>query len=152
MNGPNSDFYSLSSPRRLDFLNEINHLMKAHNHRNSEAVDSTNFLADLQRLNLASGFAKRLLLQITQFDAELDADHEVGMKLVSFGQSITFHVSDVGYYNPSLILFIGLTEDGNRVELVQHVSQISFLLTVLPKLHPEKPKRKIGFIQENTPN
>lgn len=147
MNGPDSNFYSPSP-----FFDEINQSLRAQNRRNNEAIDSTNFLADLQRLNLASGFAKRLFLQITQFDAELDADHEVGIRLVSFGQSITFHVSDIGYDNPSLIFFIGLTEDGHRVQLMQHVSQISFLLIVLPKLHPEQPKRKIGFIQENTPN
>lgn len=119
------------------------------NRRKSEAIESTNFLADIQRANLASQFAKHLLSQMNRFDKELDADHEVGVRLVSFGQSITFHVSDLSYYNPSLIVFIGLTEDGNRVELVQNTSQINFLLIALPKLQPEQPKRKIGFIQEN---
>lgn len=119
------------------------------NRRKSEAIESTNFLADIQRANLASQFAKHLLSRMNRFDENLDADHEVGVRLVSFGQSITFHVSDLSYYNPSLIVFIGLTEDGNRVELVQNTSQISFLLIALPKLQPEQPKRKIGFIQED---
>lgn len=119
------------------------------NRRKSEAIELTNFLADIQRANLASQFAEHLLSRMNRFDENLDADHEVGVRLVSFGQSITFHVSDLSYYNPSLIVFIGLTEDGNRVELVQNTSQISFLLIALPKLQPEQPKRKIGFIQEN---
>ena len=29
------------------------------------------------------------------------------MNLVSFGQSITFHVMGLGYFDPSLIRFIG---------------------------------------------
>jgi len=48
-----------------------------------------------------------------------------------------------------LIIFYGFTEKGEPVKLMQNVSQISLLLIVLPKLEPEKPKRKIGFIQDN---
>lgn len=130
-------------------ISAINRSIADQNSRKNEAIESTNFLAHIQRANLASQFAKHLLSQMNRFDQNLDADHEVGVKLVSFGQSITFHVSALSYYNPSLIIFIGLTEDGNRVELVQNTSQISFLLIALPKLQPEQPKRKIGFIQEN---
>ncbi len=114
----------------------------------TQANESTKLLADFQRANLASEFASHLLSKINQFDAELNAEQEVGLKLVSFGQTITFHVSAIGFYNPSLVVFAGLTDDGNRVELVQHVSQISFVLIALPKLNPEQPKRKIGFVQE----
>jgi hypothetical protein len=112
--------------------------------------ESTKLLAEFQRANLASEFANHLLSKINQFDADLNSDLEVGLKLVSFGQTITFHVSGIGFYNPSLVVFAGLTDDGNRVELVQHVSQISFVLIALPKLNPEQPKRKIGFVQEST--
>ncbi len=117
----------------------------------AQAIESTNestkFLANFQRANLASEFANHLLSKINQFDDGLNDELEVGLKLVSFGQTITFHVSGIGFYNPSLVVFAGLTDDGNRVELVQHVSQISFVLIALPKLKPEQPKNKIGFIQ-----
>lgn len=119
------------------------------NTRKSKAIDSTNFLADLQRLSLASQQAKILIKQINDFDESLNSGQEVGVRLVSFGQSITFHVSNIGYFNPSLIVFLGLTEEGKPIQLIQHVSQISFLLMALPKLNPEKPKKRIGFIQEN---
>ncbi len=113
----------------------------------NQANESTKFLAEFQRANLASQFANYLLSKINQFDDDLNSDLEVGLKLVSFGQTITFHVSGIGYYDPSLVVFAGFTDDGNRVELVQHVSQISFVLIALPKLKPEQPKNKIGFIQ-----
>lgn len=95
--------------------------------------------------NLASEFHDRLVQMINKFDEELDQDHEVGMRLVTFGQSITFHVEDIGYWNPSLIRFYGKLENGSPVELIQHVSQISFLLMAVKRLNPEQPKRKIGF-------
>lgn len=74
-----------------------------------------------------------------------DGEHEVGLRLVTFGQTVVIHVEDLGYYNPSLIRFYGTVEDGSPVELVQHISQISFLLVAVKKKDPSKPKRKIGF-------
>ncbi|QPA33055.1 hypothetical protein ISX45_00910 [Anoxybacillus caldiproteolyticus] len=98
--------------------------------------------------NLASEFYKRLVKMINEFDEKLDQEHEVGVRLVSYGQTIQFHIEDLGYYDPSLIIFYGRLEDGTKVELIQHVSQISFLLMAVKRLNPEKPKRRIGFNSE----
>jgi hypothetical protein len=98
--------------------------------------------------NHASEFYKRLVKWISDFDASLDQAHEVGVRLVSFGQNVTFRLSDMGYCNPSLISFRGATEDGNPVELIQHVTQISVLLMRLPRPDPSAPKQTIGFAVE----
>jgi hypothetical protein len=98
--------------------------------------------------NYASEFYKRLASWISAFDAKLDQAHEVGVRLVSFGQNITFHLGNIGYSNPSLISFSGVTEDGSPVELIQHVSQISVLLMRVPRKDPTAPKRPIGFSVE----
>jgi hypothetical protein len=98
--------------------------------------------------NYASEFHKRLTEWINNFDAALDEAHEVGVRLVSFGQTLVFHLHNIGYWNPSLICFTGVTEDGSPVELIQHVSQISVLLMKLPRKDPSKPKRPIGFAAE----
>ena len=98
--------------------------------------------------NLASEFYERLVEMINNFDDELDENHEVGMRLVSFGQTVQFHVEDLGYNNPSLIRFYGRNETGNKIELIQHVSQISFLLMAVERLDPEVPKKRIGFSRE----
>ena len=97
--------------------------------------------------NLASEFHKRLLKWINEFDKSLDENYEVGVRLVSFGQSVTFHLKSIGYWNPSLILFSGFTENGEPVELIQHVSQISVLLVKVKRKDLLKPKRPIGFTQ-----
>ena len=98
--------------------------------------------------NLASEFHKRLTKWIADFDADLDQAHEVGVRLVTFGQTVVFHLTSIGYWNPSLLSFTGTTEDGQPVELIQHVSQISVLLMKLPRKDPSKPKLSIGFAVE----
>jgi len=95
--------------------------------------------------NYASAFYERLLEVIKRFDADLDQNHEVGVRLVSFGEAVVFHLVNIGFWNPSLIFFRGNTEDGTPVELIQHVSQISILLMRMPRKDTSKPKRPIGF-------
>ncbi len=95
--------------------------------------------------NLASEFHKRLKKWISEFDASLDQAHEVGVGLVNFGRAVTFALEEMGYWNPSLIAFSGRNEDGEPVELIQHVNQISMLLVRLPRKNPDEPKPQIGF-------
>lgn len=95
--------------------------------------------------NYASEFHKRLVKWVSDFDASLDEEHEVGARLVSFGQTVIFHLSGIGYWNPSLIIFHGDTDAGEPVQLIQHVSQISILLMTLPRTDPSKPRRWMGF-------
>jgi hypothetical protein len=81
--------------------------------------------------NLASEFHHRLINWINDFHKSLDEKLEVGARLVNFGQSVTFHIEDISYWNPSLISFVGKNELGEPVELIQHVSQISILLVAM---------------------
>ncbi len=114
-----------------------------------KVAELTKRFTDFSSANCASNLAKQLHLEMQKFDDSLDTEHEVGVKLVSFGENITFYVSDISYCDPSLIMFHGFTNNGEPVKLIQNVSQISFVLIVLPKLEPEKPKQTIGFIQDN---
>lgn len=98
-----------------------------------------------QNPNHADQFHYRLICWINDFHRQLDDEHEVGGQLASFGRFIEFHFTDISYWNPSLISFIGKLEDGSPVELVQHVSQINILLIKKKRLNPEEPKRPIGF-------
>ncbi len=112
-----------------------------------ENVHSINHLAEISKASTAREFCARIDAQMKKFDEALDQAHEIGMTLVTFGPSITIHVTGLGFHNPSLIFFYGVTEDGNEVQLVQHVSQINFVLVKLPRLHPDEPKRPFGFEQ-----
>jgi len=96
----------------------------------------------------ASILHEQILKSINNFDEQLDSEHEVGLKLVSFGQSIQFHVTNIYYKDPYLISFHGFLDDGSPVKLIQHVSQISFLLIKVKRLNPNEPKRPIGFLKQ----
>lgn len=99
--------------------------------------------------NLASDFYQRLIEYIQAFDDTLTDEFSVGMKLVSFDQIITFSVTDLGFYNPSLICFYGKLEDESPVQLIQHISQINFLLMAIKRPDPEMPKQSIGFLNHH---
>ena len=83
---------------------------------------------------------------IREFEATLDSNHEVGMKLASFGQPVMLNVTQIQPDGPCLI-FRGFV-NGQRATLVQNVSQLSFLLLAVPKPEPDKPARRIGFALE----
>ncbi|MFK5892327.1 MAG: DUF6173 family protein [Pseudomonadota bacterium] len=95
--------------------------------------------------NHASEFHHRLITWINDFHKSLDDKHEAGARLVNFGQSVTFHIEDISYWNPSLISFVGTNENDEPIELIQHVSQISILLVKMKRADIDKPKMPIGF-------
>ena len=101
--------------------------------------------AEAHEAQSAAGCVRRLEAQIRLFESELDADHDVGIRLVNFGSEITFQVTDIGSVEPDLIVFTGKTQAGAPVRLLQHRNQIDFLLTTLERSDPEQPKRPVGF-------
>lgn len=85
-----------------------------------------------------------IMERIKDFEDTLDDDHEVSLQLASFGQSVTLAVTSIGYSNPTTLVFHGFV--GNqRATLIQHVSQLNFLLLATQKAEPAKPPRRIGF-------
>lgn len=80
---------------------------------------------------------------INDFEKELDDEHEIGARLVSFGSTITFHIQDIGYWGPDIISFTGVDDNSQRVKLIQHTSQLSVLLIAVTKT--EEKARRIGF-------
>ena len=101
--------------------------------------------AEAREAQSAAGCVRRLEAQIRLFESELDADHDVGIRLVNFGSEITFQVTDIGSVEPDLIIFTGKTPAGAPVQLLQHRNQIDFLLTTLERSDPDQPKRPVGF-------
>jgi len=102
-------------------------------------------LVALSQANYASKFYEHLANWIIDFDSKLDNEHEVGVRLVNFGQTVVFSLEDMRYCDPSLISFIGHTQEGQPVELIQHINQINILLMKLPRQYPAEPKKPIGF-------
>ena len=58
-------------------------------------------------------------------------------------------VDDIGYQNPDIMYFYG-TVNGNQAQLIQHVSQLNFMLMAVPKDLPERKPRRIGFVNDTS--
>ncbi len=87
---------------------------------------------------------EKIIEQIVEFEKSLDPDHEIALHLASFGSSILMQVTDIGYQNPDILYFYGIV-NGKPAELVQHASQLNFLLTSVEREDKTKPARRIGF-------
>ena len=94
---------------------------------------------------LASDFHSRLVTWINEFEAELDEESEVAVRLVNFGQTFAFHLSDVTFWNPAMLRFDGIDNLGKPIQLIQHVTQLSVLLYKEAKLGAKATR--IGFIK-----
>ncbi len=92
---------------------------------------------------------KSLLSYVQEFEQQLDEEHEVGVRLVSFGSEVKIHVHKIDYSPPNIITFYGVTANRENMQLIQHVSQLSFLLMAVKKIG-DKPYR-IGFNLSNQP-
>lgn len=88
---------------------------------------------------------QRLAQAIAAFEKQLDAEHEVGFRLVSFTEGQVFHALDIGFWAPDLILFFGRGPDGAPMQMIQHVSQVSMLLVAAKKQTEGDAPRRIGF-------
>jgi hypothetical protein len=98
---------------------------------------------------LADTMYDRLVEQIAKFEKELDKDEEVGACLTHFGKDIVIAIENLGYHNPALVIFYGYTEKGDKVTLLQHMTQVNVLLCAL-KVKENRAPRRIGFaIKDN---
>lgn len=58
------------------------------------------------------------------------------------------HVTEMSYQNPDMLYFYGYI-NGNQTQLIQHVSQLNFVLMAVKKEEPDRPPRRIGFITDD---
>lgn len=81
-----------------------------------------------------------------EFQDKLPATHELGLRLANFAVAPAFHIRDMSWRNPNVIVFSGMSPDGAAVELIQHISQLNLMLEALPSLDKADEKGfRIGF-------
>lgn len=83
---------------------------------------------------------------VRQFESALNHDQEVMIMAASFGSQVVFYVDSIEFNNPDLIIFHGTTDSGKPMQLIQHHSQLNFLLQAGEKHNPDKERRPIGFV------
>ncbi|MBQ8280677.1 MAG: hypothetical protein IJZ23_12620 [Roseburia sp.] len=111
-------------------------------------MDISLAIPDIRNYKNADWKYEKIVEQITDFQDSLDSEHEVALLLASFGSSITLAVTDIGYQNPDLLYFYG-TINGKEAQLIQHTSQLNFLLTAIEREDKTKPARRIGFMTDD---
>ena len=136
----NQEIKTSDLPMQLT-LTALNAIQKS----NSDKQKMVN-AAVIQEGSTAQIVAENLYQEILNYQANLSNIEDVAMSIVKFNESITLLVDSIGYIGYNLVRFGGKDSSGKPLELIQHVSQLNFLLMVVPKPEPEVPKRKIGFV------
>ena len=98
----------------------------------------------IRNYSLADWKYEKIMEEIAEYEAKLDNDHEIALRLASFGSSTVMVVTSVGYQNPDMLYFYGFV-NGKDAQLIQHVSQLNFLITSVEREDKTKPARRIGF-------
>ena len=88
---------------------------------------------------------QRIVTWINEFHKSLSDKFEVGIKLDHLGKKVSFYVDHIGHSNASLISFRGHQENGEKVQFVKHLSQVSIELLSLNRRTVDQPKTPIGF-------
>ncbi|WP_315718609.1 MULTISPECIES: DUF6173 family protein [unclassified Bradyrhizobium] len=95
-------------------------------------------------LNPAEWMYERLVRRIADFEKTLSAEEEIGGRFVAAPKEGVFHIEDISYWGPDMLMFIGTDLNGRPIELMQHYTQMSVLLCAVPKVKEEP--RRIGFV------
>lgn len=94
----------------------------------------------------ASWMQERIVKQINDFEENLPDDMEAGGRFVSSCDGTTYNIKDVSYWNPDMLIFDCLSQNGEKIRLLQHVSQLNLLLVAVSRKDDlSRPRRKIGF-------
>ncbi len=86
---------------------------------------------------------ERIANQINDFEKDLSDEEEIGLRLVATPDASVMHIVDIGYWGPDMLIYHGENEHGKPMQLLQHYTQMSILLTAVPKA--EEKARRIGF-------
>jgi len=86
---------------------------------------------------------ERLILYIQNFENQLDKNHEVAMGFTGADAGV-IRIEGLGFFDPDIVTFYGIDDNGARTQLVQHVSQLNVMLRAMPIIKQDEPRR-IGF-------
>lgn len=88
--------------------------------------------------------AGQVAAQIAAFEAGLRADEEAFLCVVGGPAGLIIFPRGIEALPPDKLMFTGEDQDGHRVSVIQHVSQLSMLLKAVPVPKGEAPRRT-GF-------
>ena len=87
---------------------------------------------------------ERIILYIQEFEKQLDDAHEMAMGFAGNDAGI-LRIEGMGFFDPDIVTFYGTDPSGAKMQLIEHVSQLSVTLRALPKDVSAVEPRRIGF-------
>ena len=87
---------------------------------------------------------ERTVLYLKKFEEGLDDNHEIAMGFAGTDAGV-LKIEGMGYFDPDIVTFYGADPAGGRMQLVQHVSQLSVVFRALPKAVKTAEPNRIGF-------
>ncbi len=87
---------------------------------------------------------ERTVMYLKKFEESLDENHEVAMGFVGADAGV-LKIEGMGYFDPDIVTFYGADSTGSKMQLVQHVSQLSVVLRAAPKSVETAAPNRIGF-------
>jgi Family of unknown function (DUF6173) len=99
-------------------------------------------------INLAEYAVTAIFNEIKDFETTLDEEHELGMSIVGGPAGICLHVRDVYRHGTDKLVFVGINSDGSPLRLIQHLSQLNFLMVSAKKVG--ETVVRIGFHKVQT--
>jgi hypothetical protein len=93
--------------------------------------------------NMAKYAVDAVYKEILDFEASLDDNHEMGMSIVGGPAGVCLHVREIYRYGTDKLVFDGMNSDGSPLRLMQHLSQLNFLMISTKKIG--QTAARIGF-------
>lgn len=87
---------------------------------------------------------ERLILYIQNFEEQLDSEHEIAMGFAGSDSGI-LRIEGIGFFDPDIVTFYGMDEEGTKTQLIQHVTQLNVMLQAMPKQTEAATPTRIGF-------
>lgn len=87
---------------------------------------------------------ERSVLYLKKFEEGLDDGHEIAMGFAGTDAGV-LKIEGMGYFDPDIVTFYGADAGGIKMQLVQHVSQLSVVFRALPKAVETEEPNRIGF-------
>jgi hypothetical protein len=87
---------------------------------------------------------ERTVLYLKKFEEGLDDDHEIAMGFAGTDAGV-LKIEGMGYFDPDVVTFYGADPAGGKMQLVQHVSQLSVVFRAVPKSVEAEAPNRIGF-------
>lgn len=98
-------------------------------------------LNHFESVYLAEEKCKEILAQVQDYQSSLSDEYETNLIL----PTAPIFVTGISYKNPDLIIFYGFSNN-QEARVIQHMSQLNFLITANKRADFSKPANKIGFI------